>query len=82
MSEPGATCPPGLTLQQYNNIDYGVCDVFKDSNFVPTSFLSGGNNYSEVCGQLKGYQYKSPNGFPLVFDSNASPNIKNFKHIC
>ena len=25
MSEPGATCPPGLTLRQFNNIDHGVC---------------------------------------------------------
>ena len=24
ISEPGATCPPGLTQQQYNNIDHDV----------------------------------------------------------
>ena len=25
MSESGATCPPGLTLQQFNHIDHGFC---------------------------------------------------------
>ena len=25
MTESGATCPPGLSLQQYNNIDHDVC---------------------------------------------------------
>ena len=25
MTEPGASCPPGLTLQNYSNINHGVC---------------------------------------------------------
>ena len=25
MTEFGATCPPGLSLQQYHNIDHGLC---------------------------------------------------------
>ena len=25
MSEPGATCPTGLTLHQYDNINRGLC---------------------------------------------------------
>ena len=29
MSESGATCPPGLTLRQFNNIDHGVCMAFQ-----------------------------------------------------
>ena len=77
MSEPNATCPPGLTLRQYNNIDHGVCGVSNYSTFVSTSFSSGGNNYSEVCGQLRGYQYQSPDAFrPLVGDKDG-PNIES-----
>ena len=77
MSEPNATCPPGLTLQQYNNIDHGVCGVSDYSTFASISFLSGGNNYSEVCGQIRGYQYKSPDGFPPVLGSKANLTIEN-----
>ena len=77
MSEPNATCPPGLTLRQYNNIDHGVCGVSNYSTFASISFLSGGNNYSEVCGQIRGYQYKSPDGFPPVFRSKANLTIEN-----
>ena len=39
-----------------------------------TSFLCGGNNYSEVCVQIRGYQYSSPDGFPsylLLIDNNV-----------
>ena len=25
MTESGVTCPPGLSLQQYNNINHEVC---------------------------------------------------------
>ena len=42
-----------------------------------TFFSSGGNTYSEVCGHVRGYQYRSPDGFPPLFDSNASPDIEN-----
>ena len=77
MSEPGATCPLGLALRQYNNIDHGVCGIFNSGTFVSTSFSSGGNNYSEVCGQIRGYQYKSPDGFPPVLDSKANLTIEN-----
>ena len=54
MSELNATCPPGLTLQQYNSIDHGVCGLSNYSILGSTSFSSGGNNYSEVCGQIRG----------------------------
>ena len=77
MSESNATCPPGLTLRQYNNIDHGVCGVSNYSTFASISFLSGGNNYSEVCGQIRGYQYKSPDAFPPVLSSKANLTIEN-----
>ena len=77
MSESGATCPPGLALRQFNNINHGVCGLSNSGAFGSTIFSSGENYYSEVCGQVRGYQYASPDGFPPLFNSNASPDIEN-----
>ena len=77
MSEPNASCPPGLTLRQFNNIDHGVCGLSNYLTLGSTFFSSQGNNYNEVCGQIRGYQYASPDGFPPLYGSNASPNISN-----
>ena len=74
MSEPGATCPPGLTLRQFNNIDHGVCGRPMTSS---TFYLVHGLYYSKVCGQLRGYQFYAPDGFPPLYASNASPDIDN-----
>ena len=60
MTESGATCPPGLTLQQYNNIDHGLCGrpfSFPSASCSSTTFSTLGLNYYKVCGQLRGYQY-------------------------
>ena len=38
MSEPGATCPPGLTLQNYNNIDHSLCG--QSSSGCASTFFS------------------------------------------
>ena len=63
MSEPNATCPPGLTKRQYNNIDHGVCGLPNSGVFSHTFFSTQGIHYNKVCGQLRGYQYHSPDGF-------------------
>ena len=63
MSESGATCPPGLTQQQYNNIDHDVCGLPNSGNFSYTFFSTQGISYIKVCGQLRGYQYRSPDAF-------------------
>ena len=63
MSESGATCPPGLTQQQYNNIDHDVCGLPNSGKFSHTFFSTQGIGYSKVCGQLRGYQYRSPDAF-------------------
>ena len=65
MTESGATCPPGLSLHQYNNIDHGLCGR-PNSSFAgcsSTTFSTLGINYYKVCGQLRGYQYNSPVAF-------------------
>ena len=63
MTESGTTCPRGLSLQQYNNIDHGLCGRPTSSSSGgcnSTTFSTLGLNYYEVCGQLRGYQYNSP----------------------
>ena len=74
MSEPHATCPPGLTLRQFNSIDHGLCGRPMSSSIV---YSAQGFNYSKVCGQIRGYQFGVPDGFPPLHDTNAIPNIDN-----
>ena len=65
MSESGATCPTGLTQQQYNNIDHGVCGrpTTYGAGCVSTTFSLLGMTYHKICGQVRGYQYNSPDAF-------------------
>ena len=67
MSYSVVTCPHGLTLPQFANTDHGVC----------TFYSAHGFNYSNICDQIRGYQFHSPDGFPPLYDSNESPNIEN-----
>ena len=82
MSEPGATCPPGLTLHQYNNIDHGLCGqpTSLSGNQTSVYFSTYGVVYNKVCGQVIGYQYGSPDGFPPDLGGGVivnNPNIDN-----
>ena len=66
MTESGACCPPGLALQKYDNIDHGVCGRPTSSSSAgcsSTTFSTLGLNYYKVCGQVRGYQYYSPDAF-------------------
>ena len=65
MSEPGATCPPGLTQRQYNNIDHDVCGLPNSGVFSRTFFSTQGIHYNKVCSQLRGYQYGTPDAFNI-----------------
>ena len=73
-SDPGATCPPGLMLRQFNNSVNDVCGQPMPSSIV---YSAHGLRYSNVCGQIRGYQFKLPDGFPPLFGTNAIPNIEN-----
>ena len=70
MTESGATCPPGLSLQQYNNIDHGLCGRPTSSSSAgcnSTKFSTLGIKYYKICGQLRGYHYGTPDAFrPLT----------------
>ena len=81
MSEPGGTCPPGLTSHQYNNIDHGLCSrPVSSSGSSPSVFFSTyGVIYNKICGRVIGYQYGSPDGFPPNLGGGYlyNPNIDN-----
>ena len=82
MSEPGATCPPELTLHQYNNIDHGLCGqpTSLSGNQTSVFFSTYGVAYNKVRGQVIGYQYCSPDGFPPNLGGGVivnNPNIDN-----
>ena len=72
MTEPGATCPPGLTERQFDNINYPLCGrsaVGCQSTFYSTNTQSA---YSKVCGRVRGYQ------FGRVFAFNEEATIQSF----
>ena len=75
MSEPCATCPPGLTLRQFNDIDHGLCGRPMSSSIT---YSTHGLHYCKVCGQIKGYQYNSPDGFPPLHSGfSKTANIED-----
>ena len=62
MSEPGTTCPTGLTEEQYDNITLcGLNHTALTNTYYPvcnsTFFSSYTLNYTEVCGRLRGYTH-------------------------
>ena len=63
MTEPNATCPTGLILQEYDNIDHPLCGRDDKVGCNLANFSSTGLMYSKVCGQVRGYQYHGPDAF-------------------
>ena len=64
MTEPGATCPDGFVTKNYNNIDHSLCgNNLSSPGCISTFFSTNSLNYSKVCGQIRGYQYHSPDAF-------------------
>ena len=59
MTQPGATCPQGLNQISYNNKSLcGTNGHGCTSTVFPTLV-----EYSMVCGQVRGYQYRAPLAF-------------------
>ena len=65
MTEPGTTCPSGLTQTGYTNINHDVCGQPNPSSggCYSTFFSTYSLKYTKVCGQVRGYQYRSPSAF-------------------
>ena len=68
MSEPGATCPQGLSQRVFSGLT--LCGRSMD-RCQSTMFSTLGLNYSHVCGQARGYQYYTPDAFGQVATSNT-----------
>ena len=60
MSQSGATCPQGLT--QTTLLGLTLC-VRNGTGCQSTVFSTLGLNYSQVCGQVRGYQHGTPDAF-------------------
>ena len=60
MSEPGASCP--TSLRQINT-PAKLCGRLTAPGCSGVNYSTDGIRYSKVCGQTRGYQYKSPDGF-------------------
>ena len=65
MTEPGTTCPSGLTQTGYININHDVCGRPNPSSAPcdSTFFSAYSINYARICGQVRGYQFASPDVF-------------------
>ena len=68
MADPDASCPKGWKLNTFDgqrvcgraSEDFNSCDS--------TTFSVGGEEYSQVCGKIKAYQFETPLGFLLPED--------------
>ena len=74
MSESGASCPSGLTLWMFDNINHGLCGRPMSSSII---YSVHDVHYSKVWGQIRGYQFGVPDGFPPLHVTNTIPNIEN-----
>ena len=65
MTEPGNSCPSGLTQTGYININHDVCGRPNSSSAGcdSTIFSTYGIDYTKLCGQMRGYQFGSTDGF-------------------
>ena len=61
MSQPGATCPTGLTQIQLSGLT--LCGRGASNLIQSTFFTTHGLNYSAVCGRVRGYQSGTPSAF-------------------
>ena len=73
MSQSGATCPQGLTEGTFSGLT--LCG--RNTTGCQGTWVSAlGLNYSQVCGQLLGYQYGAPDAF-----SERSPQDINISYV-
>ena len=77
MSQSGATCPQGLTQQTLSGLtlcgrmDFNVTTQ-PGEGCQSTVFSTLGLSYSQVCGQLRGYQFGTPGAFDPYYLNPAS----------
>ena len=75
MSEPGATCPQGLTQRNLSGLT--LCEKSSTGGCSSTIFSTLALNYSQMCGQLRGYQFRNQHGFGQYNLNPTTTNIDN-----
>ena len=73
MSQSGATCPQGLTQTTLSGLT--LCGRNGPAGCQSTVFSTLELNYSQVCGQLRGYQYGTPNAFEKYYEKPSAQTI-------
>ena len=61
MTEPGAICPQGLTQKNFSGLT--LCGRNITTGCQSTVFNTFDLHYSQVCGQLRGFQFGVPDAF-------------------
>ena len=72
MTRSGATCPQEMTKKTLSGLT--LCGRNGPAGCQSTVFSTLGLNYSQVCGQLRGYQYGIPDAFHPYYN-NPSQTI-------
>ena len=73
MTQSGATCPQGLTQRDFSGLT--LCGR-SNGGCQGTVFSISGFNYSQVCGQLRGYQFSTPDAFhPYHIDNKTIDDV-------
>ena len=76
MTKPGAICPEGLRARNYINLDHQLCSKIGDEGGCSSVYYSSLANYTKLCGQVRGYQYGSPDGVGPKLGSGINPNTE------
>ena len=76
MTQPGAICPEGLRAWSFKNIDHQLCSKKGDGGGCSSVYYSSLVNYTNVCGQVRGYQYGSPDGAGPILGDGIKPNTE------
>ena len=84
MTQPGATCPNELNPLSFLsphplcwNDKSLIADDYPDRGCASAFFPSTGSNYTEVCGQVRGYQSGRPHAFNAPNDTNIDNDYVN-----
>ena len=63
MTETGATCPQGLIERNLTGLILCGVNTSTPPGCQGTEFPTLGINYCQVCGQLRGFQFGTPEAF-------------------
>ena len=73
MTDPNQQCPKNLNLSYTNPIR--LCGRRTDRGCDSVTFTTYGVQYQQVCGRVKGYQFKSPDAFERLLNCPAPCTI-------